>query len=403
MTQQQQQQQQQSDPARDREMSELRNMILQLQQEMRSSVVTIDTSKDKRLVLRPETPSLFHGQSNENIDSWLYELELYFEAMKVPQDNDQKRILFTKAQLRGAASAWFQHLDTIQDDSAQTQALTWNQFKQLLTDRFRPVAVSKLARMQLNTLRQTGSVEQFIQQYMQVISAIPSMTEEERVDRFITGLKPHIRNSIHMFDPNTLQSAMSIAQRADIQGFHYSNNRYNGQSSFNPLQRNNSRNFNRVKNNSTYYPIYSQPTYNVNNNPFPTQVDPRFQNTNFTSQHNNSDPFRGNNNNYSSNANYNGNRYDNNTSVPMQIDRMTSSRVCFACKHPGHLARNCPTLKQRLQLMSNSDNQLSQHSTVVRATSPADTEAADSDAVTTSRPDHYRLNWQTDIHKHKQV
>ena len=123
--------------------------------------------------------------------------------MKVPQDNDQKRILFNKAQLRGAASAWLQHLDTIQDDSAQTQALTWNQFKQLLTDRFRPVAVSKLARMQLNTLRQTGSVEQFIQQYMQVISAIPSMTEEERVDRFITGLKPHIRNSIHMFDPNT--------------------------------------------------------------------------------------------------------------------------------------------------------------------------------------------------------
>jgi hypothetical protein len=394
MTQQQQQQQQQSDPARDREMNELRNMILQLQQEMRSSVVTVDTDKDKQLSLRPETPSLFHGQSNENIDSWLYELELYFDAMKVSQDNDQTRILFTKAQLRGAASAWFQHLDTIQDDSAQTQALTWNQFKQLLTDRFRPVAVSKLARMQLNTLRQTGSVEQFIQQYMQVISAIPSMTEEERVDRFITGLKPHIRNSIHMFDPNTLQSAMSMAQRADIQGSHYSNNRYNGQSSFNPSQRNNNRNVNRVNNSSTYYPIYSQPTYNVNSNPFSTQAAPRFQNSNFVPQHNSSDLFRSNSDNYSPNSNYNGNRYDNNTSVPMQIDRMASSRVCFACKHPGHLARNCPTLKHRLQLMSNSDNQLSQHSTVVEVTSPEDIKATDSNDVTTSRPDHYRLNWQ---------
>ena len=133
---------------------------------------------------------MFRSQPNENIDSWLYELELYFEAMRLPTAHHQQRILFTKSQLRGAASAWFQHLDTVQDITSQTQALQWEEFKKVLTDRFRPVAASKLARVQLNSLRQTGSVEQFIQQFLQVISAIPSMTEEELVDRFITGLIP---------------------------------------------------------------------------------------------------------------------------------------------------------------------------------------------------------------------
>ena len=119
------------------ELSRRLNALATDYQQFRLSVVPTDIVKEKRVLLRPQTPSLFHGQPNENIDSWLYELELYFEAMRLPTAHHQQRILFTKAQLRGAASAWFQHLDTVQDITSQTQALQWEEFKNVLTDRFR--------------------------------------------------------------------------------------------------------------------------------------------------------------------------------------------------------------------------------------------------------------------------
>ncbi len=89
------------------ELSRRFNELANDYQQFRHSVVQIDTGKEKRVLLRPETPSLFYGQANENIDSWLYELELYFEAMRLPIAQQQQRILFTKAQLRGAVTVQF--------------------------------------------------------------------------------------------------------------------------------------------------------------------------------------------------------------------------------------------------------------------------------------------------------
>ena len=71
------------------ELSRRFNELANDYQQFRHSVVQLDIGKEEQVFLRPETPSLFHGQANENIDSWLYELELYFEAMRLPTAQHQ--------------------------------------------------------------------------------------------------------------------------------------------------------------------------------------------------------------------------------------------------------------------------------------------------------------------------
>lgn len=211
-------------------------VIKELQDQLtaiRSQPVLVSSTTNS--ALKPEKPSLFYGLANESIDNWLFELEVWFDAVAVTvtDEQHQARIRFTRAQLRGAASAFIKHLDDIQSESVAAQidalTLTWDQFKTILLDRFRPVASSKLARYQLNNLKQNSSVEAYCQQFLQIIALIPNMTEEESVDRFIMGLKPHIRRDIGMWDPETLPRAMNLAQRADLQYIQHNNYRNNNQ------------------------------------------------------------------------------------------------------------------------------------------------------------------------------
>ena len=124
-------------------------VIKELQDQLtaiRSQPVLVSSTTNS--ALKPEKPSLFYGATNESIDNWLFELEVWFDAVAVTDEQHQARIRFTRAQLRGAASAFIKHLDDIQSDAAQIDGLTWDQFKTILLDRFRPVASSMLARYQ---------------------------------------------------------------------------------------------------------------------------------------------------------------------------------------------------------------------------------------------------------------
>ena len=322
-------------------------VIKELQEQLaaiRSQPVLLPSTSNS--ALKPEKPSLFYGTANESIDNWLFELEVWFDAVNVSDEQHQARIRFTRAQLRGAASAFIKHLDDTQSDAAQIEALTWSQFKSILLERFRPVASSKLARYQLNNLKQHNSVEAYCQQFLHIISLIPNMTEEESIDRFVMGLKPHIRRDIGMWDPETLPRAMNLAQRADLQYIQHNNFRNSNQLFSNTQQRNfNRNNNNRQQSTMTYVPAYSQLNNTPNSSSFTTQPLQRQQNNNMPFRNNNSNPFQF--TNSSSNS-----RVD--TSIPMQIDRMQATLICYFCKKPGHIARHCPILKQRINMMAHA-------------------------------------------------
>ncbi|PVV00632.1 hypothetical protein BB560_004981, partial [Smittium megazygosporum] len=85
-----------------------------------------------------------------------------------------------------------------------------NQDRQLIA-----MATKKRLREKIHYLRQTSSVVIYSEEFMNLYTAIGSMTEEEAVDRFIRNLKGHVRASVLVHNPQELLVAMRIAESYD--------------------------------------------------------------------------------------------------------------------------------------------------------------------------------------------
>ena len=148
-------------------------------------------------------------------------MECYFEATGMTEsvEHSRQKVNFARAQMRGQALQWFKFLDETQ--SEESQILDWNQFRELLMKRFRPVAAYTMARAQLHSLRQTSSVSAYIQEFLSLISSVPNMTEEERIDKFLFGLKGNLKRDIMLFDISTLNRCVDLAQKAELNSNSY--------------------------------------------------------------------------------------------------------------------------------------------------------------------------------------
>lgn len=71
------------------------------------------------------------------------------------------------------------------------------------------------ARDRLATLVQKTSVVAYIEEFLTVVLAISSMTEEEKVDKFTRGLRGQVHREVQVRQYNTLQDAMTLATRVD--------------------------------------------------------------------------------------------------------------------------------------------------------------------------------------------
>src|SRR3954471_14198040 len=122
--------------------------------------------------------------------------------------------------LRGDAATWWRHhYERYIGDKATVP--TWNEFEKLITRKFKPVNATKIARDQLANLRQTGSVKAYNARFTSIILEIPTIDEEEQLDRYTRGLKEKVRIEVELREPNDLEEAMRIADRFDTISFTY--------------------------------------------------------------------------------------------------------------------------------------------------------------------------------------
>jgi hypothetical protein len=155
----------------------------------------------------------YHGERDAaNLDAWVFQMEEYFNSMSTPVSEAEK-IRFAGINLKGQAALWW--LDV--GKSAQRPA-TWNAFVAALQHMFTPLNRAKIARDQLANARQGDRepVARYTAFMRRLILSIPTMAEDEKLDRYIRGLSPAIREKVFEQEPTTFEQAAQLAAKYEL-------------------------------------------------------------------------------------------------------------------------------------------------------------------------------------------
>ncbi|XP_050387541.1 uncharacterized protein LOC126803864 [Argentina anserina] len=132
---------------------------------------------------------------------WVSKVEQYFEFYQVPED--RKLAIATMHLVDRASDRWFMFKHEFPQ--------TWSGLCDLLLREFSEHNLgdyqAALARMS-----QTGSVEQFMEQFTKLSRRAPGFTPENLLFFFIGGLKSSIRSDVRAQNPKTLYVACALAK-----------------------------------------------------------------------------------------------------------------------------------------------------------------------------------------------
>lgn len=155
----------------------------------------------------PPKPERYNG-SIGNAEQWLFEVEQYFDCCGLP---DTQRVSFAGALLTGNAAIWWRSVC----QEAQDPITSWAAFKADLIYNFKHLDPVKVARDRLRSLSQRTSVNAYFADFSRAVFQIPGITEEEKMDRFMAGLKPSLQREILLREPATFAELTKMASKLD--------------------------------------------------------------------------------------------------------------------------------------------------------------------------------------------
>lgn len=113
---------------------------------------------------------------------WLTHCEYFFHHHHTP---DMKKIGITFFHLEADAQLWFLKWERDNSDSSSSD------IKEECNVRFIPILRSTRVG-ELSKIRQTGSVDEYQRKFVQLLSRADSLTQDQEVELFISGLHEHI-------------------------------------------------------------------------------------------------------------------------------------------------------------------------------------------------------------------
>ena len=276
-------------------------------------------------MFKPSKPNTFDGNDLGYALSWTTELEQYFDAADMT--SEEVKIKFAGAQLRGMASVWWKNL------KQRLSVSTWEQFKEHFNVIYNPVPVKDTARAKIMKIQQTGSVQNYVNDFNKWINYLSDWGEGDKIFFFRKGLKPYLCRQVRNKDPKTLIEAMSEAQKIDIEDNQETRNSNNNYSTNNRFRNNK---FNMRKTAPFFFRNQSNPTAAYNGNGV---------------KQNNSEavPMElGNIKNESSGTTKEEEENADDRVMNLfglsreEVTRFRTEGLCFLCKKKGHIKRNCP-------------------------------------------------------------
>lgn len=167
------------------------------------------TSRFARKEPRAQDLREYDGAPGAKLDEWLQELSLATYLYKL---NAVEAHSFGVSRLRGAALQWWLSLSAVeQENLAEPDALA-----AALRSRFQPVTAAKVARAQLDALRQgTRHVNEYIAEFQRLHTQIgaASLGEANALHAFERGLRPDLAEKLRVQGVSKLQDAIAMAAR----------------------------------------------------------------------------------------------------------------------------------------------------------------------------------------------
>ncbi|MCI02697.1 retrotransposon gag protein, partial [Trifolium medium] len=154
---------------------------------------------ESRLAGKKVKLPLFDG---EDPVAWITRAEIYFD---VQNTLDDMRVKLARLSMEGATIHWFNLLMETEDE------LSWEKLKRALIARYGGRRLENPFE-ELSTLRQKGSVEEFVEAFELLSSQVGRLPEDQYLGYFMSGLKPQIRRRVRTLNPRNRMEMMRIAK-----------------------------------------------------------------------------------------------------------------------------------------------------------------------------------------------
>ena len=252
---------------------------------------------------KPPKPETFSASTPAaDVELWIFQTERFFDAIGLVAD--AQKIELASTYLRGPALTWWR---SIYEGDPAGRPATWPDFKEKLRAAFKPVNTAETARDRLATLKQMGPVRSYATLFRNTALEIPGITDDEKKDRFIRGLKFRTQEDVRMRAPDSFEQAVQLAERFDTL-VHRNKFRDGG----GPSRR----------------PNYSS-----------SYMGPADMELGAIFRPDHKRPQQRSNGNYKQLAKL----------TPELRQRLIKEGKCFFCREPGHMAQQCPRRQERSQ------------------------------------------------------
>ena len=150
----------------------------------------------------------YSGDKREDLLAWLFQVNEHVTLAQI--NEDEIRIVFAGTALTGNAKTWYRSM------RMAGEVTTWEEFQTNLKAHFYPIDPVKQARDQLHPLTQTTSVRDYTATFRHLCAIIGNMSEDEKLDRYIRGLKTRTRGQVELKEPETFDEACRLAEMIDV-------------------------------------------------------------------------------------------------------------------------------------------------------------------------------------------
>jgi hypothetical protein len=153
----------------------------------------------------------FPRYSGQDPTEWFNRVDQFFEFQNTPAN---QKVSLASFHLEGEANQWRQWARRTYKEEGRI--MTWKAFEDELWARFGPIDCEDFDEA-LSRIKQVGSLRDYQSEFEKLGNRVRGWTQKALVGTFMGGLKPEIAEGIHMFKPQSLKEAISLAHMKDEQ------------------------------------------------------------------------------------------------------------------------------------------------------------------------------------------